>query len=144
MRQGCPLFPYLLVLGAAARKDENNRGINFANVECKHSQYANDTMILDGSELSFCRTLYLLDTFAISSGLKINHKKTDVLWIGVCKDRDFLIPLTKPINWANSKVCAPGVHFATLDINESNIIFVRTMKRTAISCIGRFYRLFAP
>ena len=53
-------------MGTTARKDENNRGINFANVQCKLSQYADDTMILDGSELSFSITLYLLDTFTIS------------------------------------------------------------------------------
>ena len=150
VRQGCPLSPYLFILCAevlanAVRKDENIRGINIANVECKRSLYADDTtVILDGSELSISRSLLLLDNFAISSGLKINHKKTEVLWIGLCKDRDFLIPLNKPITWVNSKVCAPGVHFSTLEINESNIIFVRKLKKTAISCIGRFYRLFAP
>ena len=55
------------VLANAVRKDENIRGINIANVECKFSQYADDTtMILDGSELSPSRTLLLLYNFAIS------------------------------------------------------------------------------
>ena len=73
-------------------------------------------MILDRSELSSSRTLYVLDTFAISSGLKINYEKTEVLWIGLCKDRDFLIPLLDiPISRAKSKVYTPGVHFSTLE-----------------------------
>ena len=94
VRQGCPLSPYLFILCAevlanAVRKDENIRGINIANVECKLSQYADDTtMILDGSELSLSRTLLLLDNFAISSRLKINYEKTEALWMGSYKDRD--------------------------------------------------------
>ena len=90
-------------------------------------------MILDGSEFSSSRTLYVLDTLAISSGLKINYEKTEVLWIGLCKDRDFLIPLLdKPITCAKSKVYALGVH-STLEINESNINFlekIEKMKKT--------------
>ena len=106
------------------RKDENIRGINIANVECKLSQYADDTtMILDGSELSLSRTLLLLDNFAISSGLKINYEKTEPLWIGLCKDRDFSIPSNKPITWARGKVYDLGVLFSTSEINESNINF---------------------
>ena len=83
VRQGCPLSPYLFILCAkvlanAVMKDENIRGINIANVECKFSQYADDTtMILDGSELSLSRNFLLLDNFAISSGLKINYKKNE-------------------------------------------------------------------
>ena len=81
-------------------------------------------MILDGSELFSSKTLYVLDTFATSSGLKISYEKTEVLWIGLCKDRDFLIPLLdKPITCAKSKVYVPGVHFPTLEIKESNINF---------------------
>ena len=53
MRQECPLSPYLFtlcaeVLANAVMKDENIRGINIANVECKLSQYADHTtMILE-------------------------------------------------------------------------------------------------
>ena len=103
------------------RKDENIRGINIANVECKLSQYADDTtMILDGSELSLSRTLLLLDNFWIENQLF----KTEALWIGSCKDRDFSIPWNiKPITWAMSKVYALGVLFSTSEINESNINF---------------------
>ena len=84
-----------------SRKKED---INIANVECKLSQYAENTaMILDGSEISLSRTLLLLDNLAISSGLKINYEKTEALWIGSCKDRDFSIPSNKPIDWAGAK-----------------------------------------
>jgi len=44
--------------------------------ECKLSQYADDTtMILDGFKSSFLRSLYLLDSFASISGLKVNYEK---------------------------------------------------------------------
>ena len=55
-------------------KDENSHGINLEKVERNMlPEYADDTtMILNRSKLSFSRTLYLLDSFAISSrGLKI-------------------------------------------------------------------------
>ena len=128
MRQRCPLSPCLFILCAevlanAVRKDENIRGINTANVECKLSQYADDTtMILDGSEL-LSRTLLLLDNLAISSGLKINYEKSEALSIGSYKDRDFSIPSSNPITWARGKVYALGVLFSTSEINESNINF---------------------
>ena len=69
VRRGCPLSPYLFILCAeilanAVRKDKEIRGINIGDMECKRSQYADDTtIILDGSQLSFSRTLFLLDIF---------------------------------------------------------------------------------
>ena len=104
-----PALHYLFILCAevsanAVRKDGNIRGINIANVECKLSQYADDTTkTLDGSELSLSRTLLSLDNLANSSRLKINYEKTEALWIGSRKDTDFSISSNKPITWARGK-----------------------------------------
>ena len=86
-------------------------------------------MILDGSEPSRSRTLLLPDNFVISSGLKINYEKTEALWIDSYKDRDFSIPLSKPITWARGKVYALGVLFSTSEISKATLIFVRKLKK---------------
>ena len=67
----------------SVRNNTRIQGIKVLDTECKISQYADDTtFILDGSQSSFSRSLYLLDTFALISGLKVNYEKTDALWIG--------------------------------------------------------------
>ena len=115
MRQGCPLSPYLFILfaeilGSTVRKDNEVRGITILGTECKLSQYADDTtMILDGSQSSFSRTLYLLDAFASISGLKVNYDKTEALWIGSSKTSNAALLSNKPITWAERKVYALGV-----------------------------------
>ena len=124
VRQGCPLSPYLFilcaeVLGNAIRRDEEIRGIKISGTECKLSQYADDTtMILDGSELSFSRTLYLLDIFADISGVKVNYEKTEALWIGSLKNSNTIIPSNKPITWAERKVYTLVVWFSTSDLKD--------------------------
>ena len=51
--------------------------------EVKLSQYADDTtLILDGSQDSLSAALNELDDFGEVSGLKLNCKKTEALWIG--------------------------------------------------------------
>ena len=119
VRQGCPLSPYLFILGAeilanAVRKDTEIRGIKLGNLGCRLSQLADDTtMILDGSEHSFSRALYVLDIFANASGLKVNYEKTEALWIGSCKNSNTIIPSSKPIIWTEGKVYALEVWFST-------------------------------
>ena len=88
VRQGCPLSPYLFILSAevlatAIRKNTNITGISVNNVEIKLSQYADDTtLLLDGSRESLLSSLAMLDDFSKVSGLRLNDKKTEALWIG--------------------------------------------------------------
>ena len=101
-------------MGNAVRRDTEIRSIKLGNPECKLPQYADDTtMILDGSERSFSRTLYVLDVFANLSGLKTNYEKTEALWIGAHKNANAVLPSSKPIFWAERKLYALGVWFST-------------------------------
>ena len=119
VRQGCPLSPYLFilcaeVLGSAIRKEQSIRGINGLVVECKISQYVdNTTLILDGSKSSLQKALNLLDIFANISGLHVNYEKAEALWIGeLHKSTEILFPQRK-IKWARRKVKALGIWFST-------------------------------
>ena len=123
VRQGCPLSPYLFilcveVLAVAIRGDNEIEGISVGNVECKLSQYADDTaMILDGSQASLERSFALLDSFGQQSGLRVNCEKTEVLWIGSKKGSHQIMCPEKNLKWADGKVKALGVWFCT-DQNE--------------------------
>ena len=95
VRQGCPLSPYLFiisveVLANAIRQKKEIRGITVKDKEIKLSQYADDTtLILDGSEESLLESLKIIDYFGNISGLRLNSKKTEALWIGASADWDF-------------------------------------------------------
>ena len=88
VRQGSLLSPHLFilfveVLAIAIRGGNEIKGLSVGNIECKLSQYADDTtMILDGSQASLERSFALLDSFGQLSGLRVNRGKTEVLWIG--------------------------------------------------------------
>ena len=82
------LSQYLLILcveilASAVRNNDGIKGICISETECKICQYADDTsLILDGTDISAKHSLRLLDSFAEISGLKVNYKKTEALWIG--------------------------------------------------------------
>ena len=64
-------------------KIKNILGIIIDNIECKISQYADDsTVIVDGSNRSLLQTLETLDLFEGLYGLKVNEEKTNVVYIG--------------------------------------------------------------
>ena len=73
VRQGCPLSPYLFILGVEIlaekiRTNKNVKGILVQENEIKLSQYADDTtLILDGSKESFTSALQDLDNFSALS-----------------------------------------------------------------------------
>ena len=98
----------------------------------KLSQYAdNTTLILDGSNSSFARTIHLLHAFGSVLGLKANYEKTEALWIGSLQNSNTNFPSSKPRTWANGKVCALAVWFLAEEINSSLInILEKTDKLT--------------
>ena len=105
VRQGCPSSPYLFILPAevmakAIRNNTNIKGISVNNQEVKISQYADDTtLILDRSLKSLSYLLDLLDDFGKVSGLKLNDRKTEALWIGSCIGNDQITLPSKNFKW---------------------------------------------
>ena len=95
VKQGCPLSPYLFVLSVevlanAICQKKEICGITVKDKEIKLSQYADDTtLILDGSKESFLESLKIIDYFGNISGLRLNSKKTEALWIVAGMDSDF-------------------------------------------------------
>ena len=119
VRQGCPLSPYLFILSAeilakAARSNKNIKGISVNNSEIKISQYADDTtFILNDTSESLSATLQTIETFGSMSGLRLNSKKTEALWIGsMVGNKEKLFP-EKNFKWPENKVKVLGVWLST-------------------------------
>ena len=119
VRQGCPLSPYLFILSVeimaeTIRSKKEIRGMSINGNEIKLSQYADDTtVILDGSEQSLQESLNLIDIFGDVSGLRLNRKKTEALWIGTKAGSDFQLIPEKGFKWPRNKVKALGVWLST-------------------------------
>ena len=128
VRQGCPLSPYIFllcveILAERIRTNKDIEGIFIKGNEIKVSQYADDTtLILNGSEKSLTDALSDLELFSTISGLKLNNKKTEALWIGSYTGRaDQLCP-EKNLKWVKDKTKTLGVWISTnptISINEN-------------------------
>ena len=90
MRQGDPLSPYLFVTAVEIRNRDSVKGIEIDGVETKLLQFADDTTAIL-SNLNSANALFsLLEDFEKASGLKLNVKKTEAMWIGSlrsCEDQ---------------------------------------------------------
>ena len=85
-----------IIIIISVRNDTRIQGIKVLDTECKISQYADDTtFILDGSQSSLSRSLYLLDSFGLTSGLKVNYEKTEALWTSSFKSSEITLPSLK-------------------------------------------------
>ena len=142
VRQGCPLSPYLFILcveilAEAIRKNESIKGITINEQEIKISQYADDTtLILDGSTVSFTTSLQILDLFSEISGLRLNIKKTEALWIGSKIGKEVNLSPEKNFKWVKDKVKALGVWLSTNPETtiEANYSEKLTKVRNSLSC----------
>ena len=93
------------ILAETIRKNENIKGITINEQEIKISHYADDTtLILDGSTVSFTTSLQILDLFSEISGLRLNNKKTVVLWIGANTGKETSLAPEKDFKWVKDKV----------------------------------------
>ena len=114
------------MLAKAIRENKNIKGIFVNGKEIKLSQYADDTtLILDGTKESLRASLKTLDEFYEVSGLKLNDKKTEALWIGVNSGNDGISISGRNFKWPKYKVKALVVWFSidpeattTLNYNE--------------------------
>ena len=142
VRQGCPLSPYLFILcvevfAEAVRRNKSIKGITIDEQEINISQYADDTtLILDGSRVSFTNSLQLLDLFGKFSGLRLNNKKTELMWIGANAGKEVDFCPEKGFKWAKDRVQALGVWLSTNpEITvEANYSERLTKVRNSLSC----------
>ena len=101
------MSPYLFILemlADAIRKKQRIKGIEISGIDFKLSQYPDDTtLILDGSEESFLESVILIETFGNISGLRLNIKKTEALWIDSKNDSDLKLLPEKDFKWPKKK-----------------------------------------
>ena len=142
VQQGCPLLPYLFilsveVLGKSFRANSRIKGVAVNNTEIKISQYADDTtLILNDEEESLSAALVIIDNLGYASGLKLNDKKTEDLWIGsnVGKNKK-LIP-EKNFRRPENKVKVLSVWISTDPTVTLNLNYTEKLEqiRNILSC----------
>ena len=71
-------------------------------------------MILDGSKKSFTSALFDQELFGEISGLRLNSKKTEILWIGACAGRQDKLCPEKDLKWVTDKLKALGVWISSV------------------------------
>ena len=120
------------MLSIKIRNNKNIKGITIDNIECKLSQFADDTsLLLDGSEQSLNETLQELDNFYILSGLKLNCNQTKIVWIG---SKKYNILATNNFLYKIKILNSENVPFVTIFLKPW-IIYFGNVKQSKYSII---------
>ena len=93
-------------------------------------------MILDGSKKSFTSALLDLELFGEISGLWLNSKKTEILWIVACTGRQDKLCPEKDLKWVTDKLKVLGVWISSnpMDSMEANYNEKLLKVRNCLSC----------
>ena len=131
VRLGCPLSGLLFVIGIeilarAIKNDAGIKGIKVGEKEIKVSLYADDTTVFVRDLDSIAHLLSLLYKFRNLSGLEINTKKTEGMWLG-CWKNNTETPFG--FRWPKDPMKALGIFFS-YDSNKANELnFVEKIKK---------------
>ena len=127
-RQGDPISPYLFILCAEImacmiRENVNIKGIIFNDKEIKLTQYADDSeIILNGDRQSFEETIQVVQLFGSVSGLHLNARKTNSIWLGSRRNSQVRFMQHLDIQWNPEIFKILGILFSndTSDCFEIN------------------------
>jgi len=126
------------ILAERIRTNKDIKGISVKGNESNISQYADDTtLILNDSEKSPTVALHDLEPFSTIhvSGLKLNNKKTEALWIGSYTGREDQLSPEKNLKWVKDKIKSLGVWISTNPTISINTNFSEKLE-TSGSCLN--------
>ena len=115
IRQGCPLSALLFILASDfmstnIRNDKTINGIQFRddpNMEIKITQLADDTTIFVNDNKSIGNVITAIERFGKTSGLMMNLKKSEGMWLGNTMPSD----IDNNIRWTDKPVKSLGIYF---------------------------------
>jgi len=135
VRQGCPLSPYLFILGVEilAIKIRNNveiKGLTTYGVVSKISQYADDCNFPLAPKLGSLYALVTdLENFSSLSGLTPNFDKCIIKRIGSLCGTNFCLPCPLPVQWTDGPIDLLGIHIPVLLSDIIRINFDRKLMK---------------